>query len=316
MGESESVKGYRAGFVSLVGRPNVGKSTLMNAMLGVRLSIATPKPQTTRNRILGVRTVEDRGQLVFLDTPGIHRIRRGRRLNRAMVDEAVRAIRETEVCAFVVEAKSLVQRPGQPLWGEDADIAEQIAAAGVTCILVVNKVDQLRGRAQLLPALAALGEDSRFIAIVPVSALKGDNVGHLEGVLLDQLPEAGPLFPEDTLTDRAERFFAAEMIREQVLLQTDREVPYSVAVEVELFSENPRDGALEIQALIHVERESQKGIVIGRGGQRLKAIGTAARARLEAFFGQHVRLELLVRVQADWADRPQDLSRFGYEEAP
>lgn len=314
MGEEESVKGFRAGFVSLVGRPNAGKSTLMNAILGVRLSIATPKPQTTRNRILGVHTVEGRGQIAFADTPGIHRPRAGRRLNRTMIDAAVRAIHETDLCAFVVDARSLAKRPEAPLWGEDREIADEILRKEVPRVLVVNKVDLLKGRTQLLPALAALGQMGEFTEIVPVSALRGDNVERLVDVLLAQLPESEPLFPEDMLTDRAERFFAAEMIREQVLLQTEREVPYSVAVEVEEFSDSPRDGALEISALIHVERESQKGIVIGRGGTRLREVGTRARQRLEAFFGRHVRLGLLVRVQADWADRPADLARFGYEE--
>lgn len=311
---TEDVKGHRCGFAALIGRPNVGKSTLLNAILGEELSIATHKPQTTRNRILGVHHLKGEGQIAFVDTPGIHWDNAGRSLNQAMVDAAVQATRETDVLVWVLDAQSVLKRPDEPIWGDDARILDAVQQTELPVVAVLNKVDTIHPRDRLLPALQLLGEIDIFTELVPISARKGTQVDHLVRVILNLLPEAPPMFDEDMLTDRAERFIAAEKIREQVLLQTEREVPYHVAVEVERFEDRSTDGGLDIAAVIHVARDSQKGILIGRQGQRLKAIGTAARTRMETFFGRPVFLSLLVRVQEDWTDRPQDLTRFGYQE--
>ena len=299
---------FKSGFVALVGRPNVGKSTLMNAILGVRLSIATAKPQTTRNRILGIHTIEDRGQIVFLDTPGIHEART--RLNKAMVNAAYDAALQTDLVVMMVDATSVTQSNRPPLWGDDARIVERLPGDAPR-ILVINKIDKLKKRDALLPALEKLSETGGFEEIVPVSALKQTNVDRLVDVFLDRLPEGPALYPADALTNRAERFVAAEIIREQVLRQTAEEVPYSVAVEVEEFLDAP-DGKLHVRATVHVERESQKGIVIGKGAARIKEIGVASRRRLEEFFGKRVDLRTLVRVESEWTHSDRGLHRFGY----
>lgn len=298
---------FKSGFVAIVGRPNVGKSTLMNAILGVRLSIATPRPQTTRNRILGIHGVEGRGQIVFVDTPGIHAARS--MLNKVMVGAAYDAATMTDVVALVVEAPSVVHEDRPPLWGEDAAILERLG--DVKKVLLINKVDRLGRREDLLPALARIDAAYDFAAVVPVSALKKSNVDRVVDVLLDELPEGEVLYPDDVLTDRAERFVAAEIIREQTLRQTHEEIPYSVAVTIEEFVDAP-DGILHIAAVIHVERDSQKGIVIGKGGSRLKAIGSEARKALQTFFAKRVDLRTLVRVESEWATSPEALRRFGY----
>lgn len=309
----ESNEHHRSGFVAIVGRPNVGKSTLMNHVLGERLSIITNKPQTTRNRILGVHTVAGRGQVVFVDTPGIHTSRK--RLNRRMNMAAVSVFGETDLVLFVVDVASLVaSRTDEPIWGDDAAILEQLREHDVPVLLVINKVDTLRNKAQLLPVLERVSVQSEFAAIVPISAQRGDNVAPLVDEVFAQLPEGPPLYPDDYLTDRAERWLAAEMVREQVLEHTHREVPYGVAVTVESFGESIHDGKLHIQAVIHVERDSQKGIVIGKAGAKLKSIGTAARLRLTDFFARPVHLETLVRVQGDWTENERELARFGYDE--
>ena len=299
---------FKSGFVALVGRPNVGKSTLMNAILGVRLSIATAKPQTTRNRILGIHTMESRGQIVFLDTPGIHDARS--RLNKAMVNAAYDAALQTDVVVVMVDAASVTHSDRPPIWGGDAKIIERLPE-GQTRILVINKIDKLNHPTQLLPALDALSADGGFAEIVPVSALDKSNVDRLVDVLVSHLPEGTALYPEDSLTDRAERFVAAEIIREQVLRQTDEEIPYSVAVEVDEFIDAP-DGRLHIRATVHVERPSQKGIVIGKGAARIKAIGVASRKKLGAFFGKPIDLRTTVRVEPEWTRTDRGLHRFGY----
>ena len=299
---------FKSGLVALVGRPNVGKSTLMNAILGVRLSIATAKPQTTRNRILGIHTVEGRGQIVFLDTPGIHDART--RLNKAMVNAAYDAALQTDLVVLMVEATSVIQSNRPPLWGDDAQIVERLPGTAPR-ILVINKIDKLKNPSALLPALEKLSEESGFAEIVPVSALKGSNVDRLVDVFLEHLSEGPALYPADALTDRAERFVAAEIIREQVLRQTAEEIPYSVAVEVEEFLDAP-DGTLHVRATIHVERESQKGIVIGKGAARIKEIGVASRRRLTEFFGRKVDIRTLVRVEPEWTRTDRGIHRFGY----
>ena len=309
---------FRAGFVALVGRPNVGKSTLMNSILGVKVAIATSKPQTTRTRILGVYTVADRGQLIFIDTPGIHR--GGKRLNRAMVQAAYDSLEEVDAVLHLIDAAEYVarltdeSRSLESLHEDEALVLDRLADIGAPTFLVVNKVDLVRDKNQLLPIMAAFsGREDTHAEVVPLSARSGDGVPRLLDLLFQAVPEGPALFGADVLTDQAERQIAAEYLREQIMLQTRREVPYSVAVEIERFHQDARRGVLEISAVIHVERSSQKGIVIGARGTRLKAIGQAAREQLERFFGQKVYLETFVRVQEEWSEDPRALQRFGYE---
>lgn len=300
---------FRSGFVAIVGRPNVGKSTLMNALVGVRVSIATPRPQTTRNRILGILSDPERGQIAFVDTPGIHRP--SDTLNKRMVEAAWDATTATDVAVFVVEVDSLLKRPEAPFWGGDAAILESLQQYDIPLILVINKIDRLKKREALLPVLAAINELGVFDAIVPLSAERRQNTKPLLNELYSRLPEGPPLFPDDMVTDRAERFTAAELIREQVFLQTREEIPYSTAVVVESLYEDPHTERLVVSAVIHVERDSQKGIVIGKGGERLKHIGTHARRQLKRFFNRSVHLELFVRVQSRWTESERHLEAFG-----
>ncbi len=298
---------FKSGLVAIVGRPNVGKSTLMNGILGVRLSIATSRPQTTRNRILGVHTVADRGQIVFVDTPGIHAAHS--LLNKAMVGAAYEAANSTDVVAMVVEANSVVKGKGPAIWGADADILNRLGETPE--VLVINKIDQLRRKEDILPAIERISSEYNFQSIVPVSALKQSNVDRLVDVLLEKLNPGPMLYPEDMITDRAERFVVAEILREQVLRQTRDEVPYGVAVTLDEFVDSP-EGKLHIKAVIHVERDSQKGIIIGKGGRMLKVIGTEARIAMERFFDKPVDLRTLVRVESDWSLTERGLHRFGY----
>ncbi len=315
MGENETTgtpAGHRAGLVAILGRPNMGKSTLMNAVLGVKLSIVTDKPQTTRNRIRGVHTVEGRGQIVFVDTPGIHDARG--HLNRRMVGAAWSALEGTHAVCVVVDASSL-DAARERLWHPiDAEILAKCEAAGLPVVMVLNKVDRVQPRAALMPVLERIGREHTFAAVIPTSATRGTNVGAVVDELLNVLPEAPPLFAGDDLTDRGERFFVSEIIREQVLRQTHQEVPYGVAVEVEEFVEALDEGRIRISAILHVERDSQKGILIGRAGSRLKEIGTSARAEIERFLSRRVHLDLLVRVEPEWASRDPSLDRLGYSD--
>ncbi|MBA2661119.1 MAG: GTPase Era [Bradymonadaceae bacterium] len=305
----------RAGFVALVGQPNVGKSTLMNAVLGIKLAITSSKPQTTRTRILGVHTVSGKGQLCFVDTPGIHRSKR--RLNQAMTKTALQSLQEVDIVCHLVDAAAIVaqlRRDASAYLPEDEEyVLEQLATVEVPRILVINKIDLLADKLQILPLIEKLTARGTYDEIVPLSAAKGSNIDRFVDVLLASVPAADPLFPEDMITDRAERFLAAEMIREQIMLLTRKEVPYSVAVEIERFVEVPKKDLLEISAVIHVERETQKGILIGEGGKRLKEIGTKARRQMEDFFGRRVFLETFVHVEPDWTENPRHLHRFGYE---
>jgi GTP-binding protein Era len=301
---------FKSGFIAIVGRPNVGKSTLMNELIGVQLSIATRKPQTTRNRILGVITLEDRGQLVFVDTPGIHS--HSGQLNRRMVNAAYQAAGNTDVILFVVDVRSLQRFEDQLFWGDDEAILEALQEEDTPVVLALNKVDLLDQKEELLPLLDRLSEFELFDALVPVSAKKGDNTDAVIDALIEALPAGPPLYSEDTLTDRAERFFAAEIVREALLLKTGQEVPYATAVTIERFDDLPNEDRLEIDAVITVERGSQKGIVIGKGGKRLKAIGIHARKRMEEFFDRHVYLNTLVQVKDSWTENTRALSEFGY----
>jgi len=291
----------KAGFVSFIGRPNAGKSTLLNRLVGTKLAIVSDKPQTTRNRILGVRNYPD-AQVVFLDTPGIHRPLH--RMNVRMVDAAVDTIREVDVLCLVVDVT-------EPLGKGDRFVLDLVKDAKAPVFLVLNKIDLMK-KARLLPLMQQYSEMGSFAEIVPVSAATGDNVDRLERALLDRLPEGEPLYPADYLTDQPERFFASEIVREKLLQFTRAEIPFSSAVVVDKFEEPERAGGLmSLHCTIVVDRESQKPIVIGRGGEMIKRIGTAAREDLERFFDTKVFLDLHVRVKSEWREDERVLNDLG-----
>ena len=294
--------GFRSGFVAIVGRPNVGKSTLLNRILGQKIAITANKPQTTRNRILGIHTTAS-SQILFLDTPGIHKP--SGRLNRYMVDQALSACRGVDVVLFMVEAADSVG-------GGDDFILEQLSAAAVPVILAINKVDMVE-KACLLPLMQKYAERFPFTAIVPISAWHGDGVDELVQLAQQQLPVGPMYYPEDMITDLPERFIVAEMVREQVLRLTHQEVPYGVAVLVESFSERPGKNLVAIQAVIHVGREAHKRIIVGKGGQMIRTIGQRSRGEIERFLGTRVFLELFVKVKKNWMDSEKMLREFGYE---
>jgi GTP-binding protein Era len=281
----------KAGFVSLVGLPNAGKSTLLNRLVGTKLAIVSDKPQTTRNRILGVRNYPG-GQVVYLDTPGIHRP--VHRMNVRMLDAALDAMRDADVVGIVLD---VTQTPG----GGQRHLIELIRKQDRPVLLILNKIDLVAKR-KLLPIIDEWQHVREFAAIVPVSATTGDGVEALEQAVLDHLPEGEALYPEDYLTDQPERFFAAEIVREQVLRHTHAELPFSTAVVVDQFEEPDERGLLRLYCSILVERDSQKPIVIGRGGEMIRAIGTAARLELERFFDTRVFLDLHVKVKGEWRE--------------
>jgi GTPase len=291
----------RCGFVALIGRPNVGKSTLLNRLVGTKLAIVSDKPQTTRNRIAGVRNF-DGGQAVFLDTPGIHRPMH--RMNVRMVDAAVEGLRQADLVALVTDATD--PRAGR---GERF-VLDHVRKSEAAVVLVINKVDRV-ARPAVLPLIDAWRTQHAFADIVPVSALTGENVDRLEQVLVSHLPEGDPIYPTDYLTDQPERFFVAETVREKVLGLTHAEIPFSSAVVVDRFEEADGTGLMRLYCSILVERESQKPILIGRAGEMIKRIGTAARRDLEAFFDARVYLDLRVKVQADWREDDRLLDRLG-----
>ena len=293
---------YKSGFVSIIGRPNVGKSTLLNHLLGQKIAIATDKPQTTRNRILGIHTLDD-AQILFLDTPGIHK--GGGRLNRFMVDQALSACSDVDLIMFLVEATA-------PPGGGDSFIMEVLRRSETPVILVINKTD-LVPRESLLPLIETYSKLFDFAEIFPVSAIKGEGTDVLVARIRELLPQGGPYYPEDMVTDLPERFIVAEMVREQILNQTREEIPYGVAVEVESFEEKPEKKLIVIGAVIHVERESHKRIIVGKKGSRLRAIGQSARREIEKMVGARVYLELFVHVQKNWTESAHQLKRFGYE---
>jgi len=290
----------KTGYVSLIGRPNAGKSTLLNRLVGEKVAIVSDKPQTTRTRILGVKNYED-GQIVFVDTPGIHRPMH--RLNVRMVDTAVETLREVDVVVLLFDAST---RPGHG----DAFVAKLLQDVDTPTVLVLNKID-LVAKAKLLPLIEMAQTWHQFAAIVPVSAATGDGVERLEKVLLDLLPDGDPAFPEDYLTDQAERTLVSETVREKVLHHTRAELPFSTAVVVDEFNEEERDRLLRLYCTIYVETESQKPIVIGRGGEMIKRIGTEARVDLEKFFGTKIFLDLRVKVNPDWRNNDRVLDDIG-----
>ena len=291
----------KSGFVSLIGRPNAGKSTLLNRLVGTKLAIVSNKPQTTRTRILGVRNYPD-AQVVFLDTPGIHRPLH--RMNVRMVDAAVDTIREVDVLCLVVD---VTEPPGKG----DRFVLDLVKDAKAPVFLVLNKIDLIK-KVRLLPLMQQYSQLATFAEIVPVSAATGDNVDRLERALLDRLPEGEPLYPADYLTDQPERFFASEIVREKLLQFTRAEIPFSSAVVVDKFDEPEREGGLmKLHCTIVVDRESQKPIVVGRGGEMIKRIGTAAREDLERFFDTKVFLDLHVRVKTEWREDERVLNDLG-----
>ena len=291
----------KSGFVSFIGRPNAGKSTLLNRLVGAKLAIVSDKPQTTRTRILGVQNYPA-GQVVFLDTPGIHRPLH--RMNVRMVDAAVDTIGEVDVLGLVVDA---AEPPGKG----DAFVLELVKRATCPVFLILNKVDLVR-KPKLLPIIERYAQMNLFAEIIPISAETGDNVDRLTQAILERLPEGEPLYPADYLTDQPERFFAAEMVREKLLQFTHAEIPFSSAVVVDRFEEpeGPKD-LLRIHCTIIVDRESQKPIVVGRGGEMIKKIGTAARQEMEKFFDTRVFLDLHVRVKSEWREDDRILHDIG-----
>lgn len=295
---------HRSGFISIIGRPNVGKSTLLNAIVGEKIAITTHKPQTTRNKIMGIRNLAgtEPGQLIFLDTPGIHRA--STPLNRAMVEAATGTFGSVDLLLLIVEA-------GKAPHPEDRFIIEALGETALPAILVINKID-LVPKPLLLPLIDAFRVLHPFREIIPLSALKGDGVEGLVRQIRDLLPEGPSYFPEEMMTDRSERFIAAEIVREQITLLTHKEIPYSTAVVVDAFKEDEAKNLIRISATIHVAKDSQKGILIGKKGTMLRQIGTKARIEMERFFAAKIFLELFVRVQKDWTTDPRMLREFGY----
>jgi GTP-binding protein Era len=290
---------FRSGYVSITGRPNVGKSTLLNTILGEKVAIVTSKPQTTRNRIIGVKTLPDT-QIIFIDTPGIHKPKH--KLGKLMVREAKKSVEEVDLILFMVE-------PENPSSG-DRFIIEMLKGLNKPVFLLINKVDTVR-KPRILPVIDAYSKLYSFKDIIPISALTGDGVEILLKTIVKHLPEGPKYYPDDIVTDQLERFMVSEIIREKVMEQTEEEVPYSVAVEITHWSER-EDGVVFIYANIYVEREGQKGIIIGKNGLRLKAIGSSARVEIEKLLGVKVFLDLWVKIKKDWRSNERILRELGF----
>ncbi len=290
------------GYVAIVGRPNVGKSTLLNHLLGQKISITSRKPQTTRHRVLGIKT-EGANQIIYVDTPGLHK-EAGKAINRYMNRAASATIRDVDLVVFVVDRTAWTE--------EDAMVLEQIRQSGLPCLLVVNKVDLLADKATLLPHLQALAQKADFTAILPVSALRRHNIAELEQEIVKYLPQSAHFFPEEQITDRSQRFLAAEIVREKIMRQLGEELPYAVTVEIEEFA--LQGAVLHISALIFVERKGQKKILVGEGGSRLRAIGSDARRDMELLFDSKVMLRLWVKVKSGWSDDERALRSLGYDD--
>ncbi len=292
---------FKSGFVAIVGAPNVGKSTLLNQVLGEKISITSKKPQTTRNRILGV-VHRPSSQLVFIDTPGIHKAKRP--LNVRIVDAALSAIGDVDIILVIVDVAN-------PDPESEAFLVEKLRKRKRPVVLVLNKIDLIK-KPMLLMLIDKWANEYPFESIVPVSAILGDQIEELLETMEDLLPKGPLYYPEETLTDLPERFIAAEMIREKVFRLTGHEIPYSTAVSVDSFSEEKKGALVKIHATIHVERASQKGIIIGKNGSKLKMIGTEARKEIERMVGTKVFLKLFVRVHKNWSKDTKALRRFGY----
>ena len=292
---------FRSGFAALVGRPNVGKSTLLNAMVGQKLSIVTPRPQTTRHRIVGIAHLPN-AQIAFVDTPGLHQ-HGSRALNKAMNRTAATSLNDADLVVLVIDATK---------WTAEDDLAlERVVASGLPAIAAVNKIDQIHPRDKLLPYMADLAKRHNFAAIVPISALKANGVEALKKTIAEALPVAPAMYADDQLTESSLEFRIAEMIREKLTLELNQEVPYGVAVEVEQM--NDTDGQLTVDAAIWVDREGQKPIVIGAKGERLKRVGRSARIALNDLLNRRLHLNLWVKVRENWADNARALKHLGVE---
>ncbi|NWO02615.1 MAG: GTPase Era [Idiomarinaceae bacterium] len=292
-----------SGFVAIVGRPNVGKSTLINRLLGQKISITSNKPQTTRHRILGVDT-DDGCQAIYVDTPGMHK-EEPRAINRVMNQTASSALKDVDLVLFVVENLKWLE--------DDKMVLEKIQRSKVPVVLLVNKVDQLKDKERLLPHLQWLNEQHKFDAILPISATHGDNVDELRKIVRSHLQPGYHYYPEDYVTDRSVRFMAAEIVREKLMRFTGDELPYETTVEIEQFGQSEK-GTTHIHALILVEREAQKRMIIGQGGSKLKTIGTEARRDLEKLLDNKVMMKLWVKVKSGWSDDERALKSLGYRE--
>ncbi|MEN6321477.1 MAG: GTPase Era [Syntrophaceae bacterium] len=294
---------FKSGFIGIIGRPNVGKSTLLNGIIGEKIAITTHKPQTTRNRIMGVKNIEN-GQLIFLDTPGLHKATTP--LNQLMVDTATDTFRNADILLLLVEASEGIHH-------DDRLIIDSLHSISLPVILLINKIDLVRKNI-VLPLIDQLQRLFLFSSIIPISALTGDGFSQLIEQIWKLLPEGPRYFPDDMMTDRTERFIAAEIIREKIILLTHQEIPYATAVVVDSFKEDEKKNLIRIQSTINVAKDSQKGIIIGKKGIKLKEIGTRARMDMEKFFAAKIYLELFVRVQKDWTHDPRMLKEFGYTE--
>lgn len=293
---------FHCGYVAIVGRPNVGKSTLLNRILGQKISITANRPQTTRHRILGVKT-EQTSQIVYVDTPGLH-LGGKRAINKYMNRTAAGSITDVDVVVFVVDAMRWTD--------EDDHVLEKLEQATVPVILTVNKIDSIKNKEELLPHLKTISEKRQFLQVIPLSAQTGEGVDLLESEIKTVLPVSAPFFPEDQITDRSERFLAAELVREKLVRSFTQELPYSTTVEIEKFS--MENEIRHIHAVIWVEREGQKGIIIGKKGQQLKRIGELARKDMERAFDGKVFLQLWVKVRSGWSDDERALRSLGYQD--
>ncbi len=310
------------GYCAILGLPNVGKSTLLNRLLGVRLAAVSARPQTTRNRILGVHNLElaaeteadeaTPAQIIFFDTPGLQQ--GASALRRYMREQSLAAAGECDVVLLVVDVSDRAQRePGARRTGADSAVLEVLEAAGAPAVLALNKIDKLQSKAELLPIIEAYSEGDRYAAIVPISARTGEGLPELAVEVARRLPLGPRLFPEEMYTDRAEKFLAGELVREQLFRQLGEEVPYATAVVVESFEDRQAKGDVVISAVVHVERESQKGIVVGKGGSRIKSVGQNARKAISQLLGCPVHLRLFVKVSPNWSRDKAGLRDMGYE---
>ncbi len=294
------IMSFKSGFISIVGRPNVGKSTLLNAILGEKIVIVSSKPQTTRNAVRGVKNT-DGAQMIFVDTPGIHKGRG--RMTEFMVGEALASLSEVDVVLYMVDASRKIGE-------EEAFILDKLRRVKAPVVLAINKIDTV-ARKSLLPLMAKLSKRMEFVDVIPISARKEDGTEALVEILKGLLPEGPEYYSKDMITDQSERFLVSELIREKVFELTKEEIPYSVAVEIEEFKE--KSDIIRIGAVINVERDSQKGIVIGKGGGMLKIVGSEARTDIEKLLQKKVFLKLFVRVTRDWSKNDRDLKEFGYK---
>lgn len=296
-----STKSKPSGYVAIIGKPNVGKSTLMNYMLGKKISITSSKPQTTRHRILGIKT-SDAAQIVFVDTPGLHQDHQ-REMNRVINRAARNALGEVDVILFLIEAMH---------WdSDDAAVLRQLKTLSLPIILVINKIDEIKNKGDLLPFIDHISKQLDFKKIVPISAKTGLQIDELEKTIIEFLPHEGDLFPPEQFTDRSDRFIASEFVREQLMRLLGDEIPYELAVTVEAMEEDDR--IVKISVIIWVSRDTQKAIVIGKKGEMLKKVGTQARKELEVYFNKNVLLKSWVKVKENWSDDVRSITEFGIE---